>query len=155
MIFSTSHSLSESEKEAVRLLWNQEFPYNFKKELPADFQKFLDDVADHQFIVVRDNTQNLIGWLFIFSRNEEIWFSILVDAKFQGKGLGRKLLDKAKALKPELNGWVADRPYEKKMNGNLYRSPIDFYIKNEFEVLDERLEKGEISAAKIRWRRII
>ena len=51
-----------------------------------------------------------------------------------------------------LNGWVIDHNSDKKLNGNIYQSPLEFYIKNGFETLSEtRLELEIMSAVKIKW----
>lgn len=94
------------------------------------------------------------GWYFDFVREQEKWFAIILDSSLQGKGFGTKLLNMAKEKEPELNGWVIDRDTDRKRNGDLYRSPLPFYLKNGFEkISDTRLELEKISAVKITWRK--
>ena len=62
------------------------------------------------------------------------------------------MLKQAKRKESELNGWVIDHNLEKKKNGDYYRSPLNFYLKNGFRTLTtDRLELGKISAVKIKW----
>ena len=62
------------------------------------------------------------------------------------------MLDKLKENENTLNGWVIDHNSDKKLNGNFYQSPLEFYIKNGFETLSEtRLELEIMSAVKIKW----
>ncbi|MFT4741942.1 MAG: hypothetical protein ACI9L9_002739, partial [Marivirga sp.] len=50
------------------------------------------------------------------------------------------------------NGWVIDHSNERKSNGRLYISPLNFYLKNGFKKLSRnRLELDKISAVKIKW----
>ena len=77
---------------------------------------------------------------------------MVMDSKLKGKGLGTKLLSKAKEKNSELNGWVIDHNKDVKQNGDYYISPIDFYTKNGFKIITEtRLELNTISAIKIKW----
>lgn len=58
----------------------------------------------------------------------------------------------AKEVNEELNGWVIDPDYYMEANGQFYKTPIDFYIKQGFEILEEiKLKTDQISAIKIRW----
>jgi len=53
-----------------------------------------------------------------------------------------------------LNGWVVDGERYIKSNGEKYLSPLEFYKKNDFEILvGERLETEKISAVKIKWKK--
>lgn len=64
------------------------------------------------------------------------------------------LLDKVKEFENELNGWVMDHENDLKASGDIYLSPIRFYLKNDFEILNEiRLETEIMSAVKIKWSR--
>lgn len=101
-----------------------------------------------------DESQNIRGWCFDFIRENEKWFVIVVDSKLHGIGLGTKLLNAAKEKEVELNGWVVDHNRDRKKNGDFYRSPLDFYLKNGFEKLSEsRLVLDKISAVNIKWKK--
>ncbi len=79
---------------------------------------------------------------------------MILDARIQGKGFGRQLLNMAKEKEAKLNAWVVDHDRNLKKNGEIYRSPLDFYLKNGFEKLAEsRLESDKISAVKIHWKK--
>ena len=59
----------------------------------------------------------------------------------QKRGLGTKLLELLKEKENILNGWVIDHANYIKQNGEPYPSPLEFYIKNDFNVhSDIRLE---------------
>ena len=52
-----------------------------------------------------------------------------------------------------LCGWVIDHHDDRKINGELYLSPLNFYLKQGFDILKEqRLELPTSSAVKISWR---
>lgn len=88
----------------------------------------------------------------VFTRDEEIWFSIIINKNHQKRGIGRMLLNKAKEGYIVLNGWVVDKDSYLKQDGSPYSSPLGFYQKNGFEVLPEiRLSNEKLSAVKIRW----
>ena len=99
------------------------------------------------------NDKNQIqGWSFTFSRDKEKWFLIILDSKIQRNGFGNLLINKLKSLEPKLNGWVIESNNEVKKNGELYLSPLEFYLKNEFTVnSNELLDNSKISAIKIDW----
>ncbi|MCB0473527.1 MAG: hypothetical protein KDC56_10755, partial [Flavobacteriaceae bacterium] len=59
-----------------------------------------------------------------------------------------------KEKETELNGWVIDHDNDYKINGELYKSPLNFYLKNGFQKSsDRRLELEKISAVKIKWKK--
>ena len=65
------------------------------------------------------------------------------------------MLDKLKQTNRELYGWVIDHNNDKKTNGKSYDSPLEFYKKHDFEILQtERLGLEKISAVKIRWKQL-
>ena len=77
---------------------------------------------------------------------------MLVGSSLQGQGMGSQLLKLAKQYNSELNGWVIDNGEELKQNGGCYKSPIGFYLKNDFEVRsDVLMKKKNISAIKVTW----
>ncbi len=107
--------------------------------------------AKHFFAV--DENNQMQAWAVIFERDYEKWFAIIVDSELHQIGLGRKILNRLKTFSTELNGWVIDHEKDTKANGEPYRSPLTFYMKNDFNLLPEtRLELDKISAVKINWR---
>lgn len=150
----TSTQLSSTQKEAIRNIWNAEYPTSLQYSTLIDFDNFLNKQTDHKHILATNPEGKICGWFFSFTRDEENWFSILIDQSEQGQGLGSHLLNKAKETSTELNGWVIDNNHTVKSDGTLYKSPIDFYIKHNFVVLhDIRLEIEVMSAVKIKWKK--
>lgn len=87
-----------------------------------------------------------------FERDNEIWFTVILSEKVQGKDLGRKILDELKQVELILNGWVIDYNNDKKKNRLIYVSPLKFYEKYGFEIqTDNKLKLDKISAVKIKW----
>ena len=74
--------------------------------------------------------EKIKGWYFDFNRDSEKWFAMILDASIQGQGFGRQILNQAKEKESELNGWVIDHNNDLKANGEYYKSPIGFYLKN-------------------------
>ncbi|MCG8701321.1 MAG: GNAT family N-acetyltransferase [Bacteroidales bacterium] len=146
--------LSKSEKAQILSLWNNEYPKKLSFNSHEDFENYLIKLSEQSHILLIDKNNKIRGWYIDFKRDDEKWFVILIDSKIHGKGFGTKLLKAAKEKEVELNGWVIDKNNEIKKNGELYTSPLSFYLKNEFEVLSKfRLELDMISAIKIYWKK--
>ncbi len=145
-------TLSISERRDVFELWNNEYPEKLQYKTTSEFDKYLDDLTEQSHILLIDELQKVRGWYFDFCRDNERWFAIILDSKIQGKGEGTKILKHAKEKEDCLSGWVIDHNRDKKANGEMYTSPLTFYLKNGFEQLPEvRLELGKLSAVKITW----
>lgn len=145
-------SLSKTDKLEILKLWNNEYPEKLSYNSKNEFNEYLDNLTEQSHILIIDSNKKIKGWYFDFKRNNEKWFAIILDEKIQGKGIGTKILELVKQKETELNGWVIDHPMEKKKNGDFYRSPLNFYLKNGFEKLtSNRLELDKISAVKIKW----
>ena len=154
MEFIKRSSLSVSEKLEVFELWNNEYPEKLSYKEKGEFDTYLKALKEQSHILLVDINKKIKGWYFDFKRENEKWFAIILDSEIHGKGLGTKILELAKEKENELNGWVIDHNRDKKKNGELYNSPLNFYLKNGFEksVID-RLELKNISAVKIKWRK--
>jgi predicted GNAT family N-acyltransferase len=146
--------LDNQQKLTLMQLWNNEYPTNLAYKTVADFEKYLDNLKDLRHILLVDKTNEILGWIFCFTRDNNRWFAIILSDSIQGKGLGRLSLDKLKALEQELNGWVIDNNLYIKSNGQKYLSPLEFYQKTGFCILtDKRLELDHFSAVQIKWTR--
>ncbi len=146
--------LSTEQKAAVYKLWNNEYPENLKYTAMADFDIYLNNLSNTIHYIVTKQNKPISGWGFVFDRNNERWFAILLDSKIQKQYHGTWLLNKLKEKEDELNGWVIDHNHLLKQNGEVYSSPLEFYTKNGFIIQPSmRLETGKISAVKIRWRK--
>lgn len=146
-------NLNNKQKESVFNLWNNEYPANLAYNKLENFDAYLNNLTQQNHYLIIDNYENIKGWAFVFNREKEKWFAIIISEDFQGKGIGTLLLNKLKENYNELNGWVIDHERDKKSNGKIYKSPIDFYKKNKFEIIYKtRLELEKISAVKINWK---
>lgn len=145
--------LTTEQKQQIHEIWNTVYSAKIAHKSIEEFEKYLTTVSPQKHIVaIEDN--KVMGWYFQFVREGEVWFAILLHPNAQGKGLGRTILSQAKADATELNGWVIDKSNEPKLDGSIYQSPLAFYTKNGFTVLnDVRLEVDVISAVKIKWSR--
>jgi len=149
MEFIKTKILTFKQKEEVNELWNNE-----RHSELSDLENYLYNLNDQHHILLIGKNGIIKGWYFDFIRDDEKWFVMILDSKVQGKGLGTALLNQAKKKESELNGWVIDHNNNKKQNGDFYKSPIEFYKKNGFEILsDTRLELEKISAVKIKWKK--
>jgi GNAT superfamily N-acetyltransferase len=152
VIFIEQTILTKSDKIEIFKLWNSEYPEKLNYHSLLDFEEYLGALNNQFHILIKTDCKKLIGWYFDFIRDQEKWFALILDSKFQGKGLGTIILNRVKAKEQELNGWVIDNNFQKLSNGNPYISPLDFYLKNGFKMLDkQRLELEKISAVKIKW----
>jgi hypothetical protein len=151
-IYRTTH-LDEPAKRQLLLLWNTEYPAKLSYNNLVEFDAYLQNLSNLEHFLLATGSNIVRGWAFIFERQDEKWFAIILSQEVQLQGWGRKILDILKQSEMVLNGWVIDHNNDWKMNGHSYVSPIRFYEKCGFEVLDGvRLELNKISAVKIRWR---
>ena len=145
-------NLTERQREQIVKIWNAVYPSNLKFSDQDAFNQYLEKLEDLLHYCVNGDNEELIAWLATFNRQEERWIVMLVDPTQQKKGLGALLLNNAKQDEAELNGWVIDHNKDRKENGDLYPSPLNFYVRNGFEVLkDIRFDDGKLSAVKIKW----
>lgn len=152
MHFEEIKSLSEEQKKRIVDLWNLEYPKKLMLPTILDLEEYLDGLSDKNHIVLVDESAVLKGWLIHFLRDGERCFAMLIDKTLQGKGWGSKFLDLAKKRNSELVGWVITNNEETKSDGTKYQSPIGFYIKNDFEVLNgSEQQKNNIIGIKVRW----
>jgi len=129
-------------------LWNEEYPQNLNNR----FNLLLEGIKEYNHHILLNDTNEIIGWAASFLREEDIWFSILVNSTHQNKGYGRMLINSLKQSNNKLNGWVIDHNNDLKVSGDYYKTPIQFYLKNGFEIISEkRIETDMISAVKICW----
>ncbi|WP_420402049.1 GNAT family N-acetyltransferase [Flagellimonas sp.] len=152
MEFIKRSSLAQSEKVQLMALWNNEYPEKLAYKSMAAFDTYLENLKDPSHILLIDEDKKIKGWYFDFIRDNEKWFAIILDSQIHGKGIGSKMLELAKEKENELNGWVIDHSTDKKKNGEIYSSPLPFYLKNGFKkITGNRLELDKISAVKIKW----
>lgn len=151
LLFDRKIHLSTREREAVRTIWNNEYPEKLRLEAPEDFDRYLDNLPDQTHYLVKDGAA-LLGWALTFLRDDDRWFAMILDRSIQGKGIGSELLNRMKTTHPALLGWVIDHGNDRKTSGEPYVSPLDFYRKNGFGV-DKgiRLELPTISAVRVNW----
>lgn len=150
MIIYRSTQLNDQQKAQIHRLWNEEYPIN----LNGRFSILLNETNNHRHFHIQNKENEIIAWSVLFENDGQERFSIIVSSKSKGLGYGKLLLDEMKKAVPEFNGWVIDHENDLLISGEKYRSPIDFYIKNGFEVLhEERLETPIISCVKVKWSR--
>lgn len=144
--------LNDKQKAEILKLWNNEYPEKLVYNKVTDFENYLNKLTEQNHYLLLDKNEEINGWATTFIRENEKWFAIIVSEKLHGKGFGTKMLNELKKNENTLNGWVIDHNSDKKINGNFYYSPLEFYLKNEFEALPEtRLELDIMSAVKIKW----
>jgi len=145
-------NLTEEQKLQLFELWNNEYPAKLSYSSLADFENYLCKLDNKTHFLLTDESQQILGWALLFERENETWFAVIIDSSLQGKGFGAKLMERLKSNTEKLNGWVIDHGNDKKSDGSYYKSPINFYIRNQFKVNDIiRLELDIISAVKIEW----
>ncbi len=152
MKFIETDTLTEAQKLGIIALWNTEYPKALFLPSLVKFDQYLDSLTDRHHILLLDENEKLYGWFIYFIREEERWFAMILDSSLQGQGWGSKFLKLAKKRNTELNGWVIDNDKQPKQNGEYYRSPINFYLKNGFAIQAEvQLKKKNIQGIKVVW----
>jgi len=146
--------LTVEQKDSLMQLWNNEYPERLHLNTIEDFDLYLNGLANTKHYLLVDDSDKIIGWTFTFLREDENWFAIILDHQIQGKGNGSLLMNEIKSKNKCLNGWVVDHENEVKQNGDFYKSPMPFYVKNGFTIITEtRIENEKMSAVKINWKR--
>jgi predicted GNAT family N-acyltransferase len=141
-------TLSDNQIQQINVLWNQEYP----KNLINRFSILLGDATNYQHFLLENEAQQVLGWAVLFDKENETRFSIIVGEASKGMGLGSRLMDALKQACPCFYGWVIDHDNDIKNDGSIYRSPLMFYLKHNFEVLsDQRLDTPIIKAVKVKW----
>ncbi len=154
MKITTTHQISQVQKEQILQLWNNEYPEKLTYKNMAGFESYLEKFNEVKHFLLANNDEKIQGWAVTFKRENETWFAIILSENLHGKGWGTKVLNELKQNKKALNGWVIDHSDDKKSNGSFYKSPLELYLKNDFEVLsDTRLELEIMSAVKIKWKK--
>lgn len=144
--------LSLQQKKTIYVLWNNEYPINLTYSSFEEFENYLQNLNNQNHLLLIDENETVKAWYFDFIRENEKWYVMILDSEIQKKGVGTYLLNEAKKSTTELNGWVIEHNNYKKTNGNIYKSPIQFYLKNNFKLVPEiRLALPNISAIKIKW----
>jgi len=152
MEFIETKILSKDQLLKLKNLWNNEYPEKLYIDNMFHFEEYINTKTDIEHILVLNSTGVLIGWFFTFIRSEENWFAMILATSIHKQGLGSKLLDMAKKKHLQLNGWVIDHDRDQLKSGKVYKSPLQFYINNEFKVYNQcRLDLEKISAVKIVW----
>ncbi|MFT3901606.1 MAG: N-acetyltransferase [Niabella sp.] len=148
--------LTNKQKEQVLELWNKEYPKQLTYNSIVDFENYLNKLINPTHYLLLDENEKMNGWATSFTRENEKWFAIIISEKLHKKGFGTQMLNELKNNENILNGWVTDHNSDKKLNGDFYQSPLEFYLKNDFEILSEtRLELNIMSAVKIKWTKTI
>lgn len=151
MTILTLKLLTDVQRESIFKLWNNEYPRNLQYKSISEFDEYLNGLLDVKHYLLIEG-KILVGWAATFERNEEKWFAVIIDSSIQRNGYGTALLNEIKKEERSLVGWVIDYKGNVKANGEEYRSPLAFYIKNKFKILENnRTEFDEISAVKIEW----
>ncbi|MEO9147347.1 MAG: GNAT family N-acetyltransferase [Ginsengibacter sp.] len=145
--------LNQEQKRQLFDLWNHEYPEKLSYQTVEDLEKYLENLREQTHYLLMNERGRLEGWAIIFTREKERWFAIIIPEKLHGKGVGTRMLNELKKSEKELNGWVIDHNLDIKTDRSFYKSPIEFYKKNNFKVISEtRLELQIMSAVKIKWR---
>ena len=148
----TKTALSHNEKEAIRQLWNVEYPSVIAHKTPASFDAYLAALEDQNHALVIDENQVIQAWFFDFVRKSERNFAMIVSRKAQGRGLGKTLINQAQTHHSNLNGWVVKTKGLLRADGSGYPNPKDFYLKCGFTILEDQIWKTEaFESMMIRW----
>ncbi len=147
-----TNRLSTHQNKQIYQLWNSEYPNGLNYNSPELFEKRFNELNSARHYLLLDEYGGLLGWCCDFEREQERWFSIIVDPNFHTQGYGTILLNMLKENNEVLNGWVVDHNNHFRSDGEHYYSPLPFYLKNHFEVLsDIRMESELLSVVKIKW----
>lgn len=152
LVIIQTRDLNDHTKQQLFDLWNNEYPEKLSFNDLTEFDNYLHKQENLKHFLLVNEIDLILGWALTFDRENEKWFVIILSETIKGKGWGRKMLEAIKQVEPTLNGWVIDHNNDKKKNSQPYISPLKFYEKSGFGILNEvRLELDMISAVKINW----
>jgi hypothetical protein len=155
MKLRTFRLLNDNQQAQLMQLWNKEYPEQLAYHELSEFRSYLTGLVNVTHFLLTDNDDLIKAWAFTFTREAEKWFAIILDSSVQYQRYGTSLLNILKAKEQILNGWVTDHNRYVKKDQTNYRSPLDFYLKNNFTICDQiRLETNKLSAVKIQWKNI-
>jgi GNAT superfamily N-acetyltransferase len=144
--------LDNNQLKQLLQLWNKEYPEQLVYQELSEFRSYLAGLTNVMHFLLADDHGLIKAWAFTFTREAERWFAIIVDSSVQYQGYGTSLLNTLKTKEQILYGWVTDHNRYVKKDQTNYRSPLDFYLKNNFTICDHiRLETDKLSAVKIQW----
>ncbi len=147
----TTLNLNREQKLQALTIWNTEYPERLMMPAVADFDDFINTLFNPKYYLLLDG-EVIAGWAATFFINDIRCFFIMLNSAYHGKGYGTMLLNELKKHGDQLFGWAIDHNNDRRTDGRLYPSPIDFYKKNGFAVNDElRLENEKLSAVNIVW----
>ena len=91
VIIETIH-LTEEQKQKLRLLWNEEYPEQLKHADLDSFSNYLNKVTPKKHYILKNQEEEIMGWVFLFERENESWFAMILSSRIHGKGIGTRLL---------------------------------------------------------------
>lgn len=144
----------EQELRALLKLWNASYPASLAHESVDDLISYLNGLTNcrHTFLWSKEEKGDLSAWFAVFEREGEPWFAMIVAEGHRKSGIGTELIRTAQAEYNVLNGWVIDHDKARMADGSGYPSPLAFYKRLGFQVLEAtRIETDRISAVKIQW----
>jgi GNAT superfamily N-acetyltransferase len=143
-------SLNPSQKKEIFKLWNSVSPDHISHDTIDSLEKYLRTLDAVIYTLILDDTDRIVGWFALFDRDNGRWFAMFLDESIHGKGVGSQLLTQAKTHYDEISDWVIDHNNDKRLDSEPCISPVNFYLKNDFEVItDVRLELGQLSCTKM------
>jgi GNAT superfamily N-acetyltransferase len=145
-------NLTLGQKQEILELWNKEYPENLQYDNISELDDYLNKLEDQNHILLIDKNDKIKGWYSDFIRENERWFLAILNSEIQGRNFGTQLIELAKKENEELSGWVINSDNYFKANGEIYKSPVEFYRKNGFKILYQtHLKTDKISAIKVQW----
>lgn len=120
---------SDSDGEEIAILFrltrNENLPYLPDLHSPDEDLEYFAEIIKDQTVIVSQIGDNVVG----FCAYNDNWLNHLyITPEYQHHGIGKSLLDQAKAHNSELNLWVFQKN----------TAARDFYEKNGFELLELR-----------------
>ncbi len=154
MKFIEKSSLEDSEIKRIRELWNSEYPSIISHSSFRDTSDYLNKLINPAHIFCLNEENEIMAWFCDFDRDDEHWFVMIIDSRFQNKGIGSEFLDRCKKKNELLNGWIVVEDAYELWDGRPYKSPLGFYLKNDFEAhYDVSSDSHKLKTIKVTWKR--
>ncbi len=109
-------------------IWNTEYPAKIAYPTVAGLGDFLHTLENPRWHLIRDEDR-LSGWLLTFDYIGSRWLAMAIARDQQRLGIGTRLLKQA-MQEGTLSAWVVDEAVYLRADGEIYPSPVPFYLKH-------------------------
>jgi GNAT superfamily N-acetyltransferase len=153
MKITKSNHINASQLFFAYQIWNAEYPGEIRYQNLQEFANYFSALENIQYYIACNEDDIFCGLAFVFIREKERWFAVMIDTNYQNIGIGKQLLLAMQQHEKLLNAWVVFENKYLKQNGKPYLPPIEFYRKYKFIVKKNSTKIiGNLQVVKMVWK---